>query len=84
MYQIVVAAHNLPYFTSAHALKPLAMVWQPEPLPFTSNSLPESPLPTKDEIRAYTNILFERVYKVVAINDGIVVKFGRGVQEYEG
>ncbi|OOQ88817.1 phosphotransferase enzyme family protein [Penicillium brasilianum] len=59
------------------------MVWQPEPLPFTSNSLPESPLPTKDEIRACTNILFDRLYKVVAINDGIVVKFGRGVQEYE-
>lgn len=60
------------------------MVWQPKPLPFTSNSLPQSPLPTKDEIRACTNILFERVYKVVAINDEIVVKFGCGVQAYEG
>ncbi|KAI2794991.1 hypothetical protein POX_a01593 [Penicillium oxalicum] len=60
------------------------MVWQPEPLPFSSNSLPESPLPSKDEIRACTNILFERVYKVAAINDEIVVKFGRGVKEYEG
>ncbi|CAP98799.1 Pc22g15110 [Penicillium rubens Wisconsin 54-1255] len=60
------------------------MVWQPEPLPFTSNSLPKSPLPSNDEIRACTNILLDRVYKVVAINDEIVVKFGGGVKEYEG
>ena len=60
------------------------MVWQPEPLPYTRSSLPECPLPSKDEIRACTNILFDRLYKVVAINDSIVVKFGRGVQEYEG
>lgn len=89
LQQIVVAAqglHHSPYLISVqvNTLKPLAMVWQPEPLPFSSNSLPESPLPSKDEIRACTNILFERVYKVAAINDEIVVKFGRGVKEYEG
>ncbi|PYI17497.1 hypothetical protein BO99DRAFT_462986 [Aspergillus violaceofuscus CBS 115571] len=60
------------------------MVWEPEPLPFIRNSLLESPLPSKKEIRACTNILFDRLYKVVAMNGGIVVKFGRGVKAYEG
>ncbi|GES57506.1 hypothetical protein ATEIFO6365_0001079400 [Aspergillus terreus] len=39
---------------------------------------------TKDEIRACTNILFDRLYKVVAINDSIVAKCGRGIPAYEG
>ncbi|KAL3447858.1 hypothetical protein BJX65DRAFT_295416 [Aspergillus insuetus] len=53
-------------------------------LPFQRESLPSCPLPITEEIRACTNILLNRIYKVVAINDEIVVKYGRTVQEYEG
>ncbi|KAL3462788.1 kinase-like domain-containing protein [Aspergillus heterothallicus] len=60
------------------------MVWEPVALPFTSESLPQCPLPTNDQIRACKNVLLDRLYKVVAINDEVVVKFGRGVKAYEG
>ncbi|KAJ0422345.1 kinase-like domain-containing protein [Aspergillus carlsbadensis] len=60
------------------------MVWDAVALPFKNVSLPTCPLPTTEEIRECTNILLDRLYKVVAINDDIVVKYGRAVQEYEG
>ncbi|KAL2799240.1 hypothetical protein BJX66DRAFT_293413 [Aspergillus keveii] len=60
------------------------MVWDPVALPYMSESLRSSPLPTTEEIRACTNILFELWYKIVAINDQIVVKYYPCNRTYEG
>jgi serine/threonine protein kinase len=59
-------------------------MWQPVALPFKNDSLPLPALPTPDEIRACPNVLWDFVDKVVAINDEIVVKFGKSVNAWEG
>ncbi|QVM08121.1 hypothetical protein D8B26_002817 [Coccidioides posadasii str. Silveira] len=60
-------------------------MWQPVTLPFKNGSLPRPTLPTPDEIRACTTILWERSsVKVVAVNDEIVVKFGTSLNAWEG
>ncbi|KKK13651.1 hypothetical protein AOCH_005112 [Aspergillus ochraceoroseus] len=52
-------------------------MWTPVVVPF-QNSQPLPTLPTTDEIRACTNVLWETMAsKVVALNDDIVVKYGR-------
>jgi hypothetical protein len=59
-------------------------MWKPVALPF-NNTLPLPTLPTTDEIRACPDVLWERTAaKVVAINDETVVKFGGGVEAWEG
>ncbi|KAK2768205.1 hypothetical protein FQN54_000057 [Arachnomyces sp. PD_36] len=50
----------------------------------STTSLPLPSLPTTDEIRACSNVLWDRMSKVVAINDEVVVKFGAGVCDWEG
>lgn len=57
-------------------------MWEPVPLPFENESHP--PLPTVDEIRSCPNLLWERMHKVVGVNDEIVVKFGGTVTVSEG
>ncbi|KAE8147895.1 hypothetical protein BDV25DRAFT_159410 [Aspergillus avenaceus] len=59
-------------------------MWEPAALPFeNSHNLPT--LPTIDEIRACTNILWEtRASKVVVVNNDIVVKYGYRVESWEG
>lgn len=53
-------------------------------VPF-QNSQPQPTLPTTDEIRACTDILGETsATKIVAVNDDIVVKYGRRVDIWEG
>ncbi|GLA53843.1 hypothetical protein AnigIFM63604_011147 [Aspergillus niger] len=59
-------------------------MWKQVDLPF-QNSEPLPPLPTTDEIRACTNVLWETTTsKVVTINDNIVVKYGGGINTWEG
>ncbi|KAJ5476900.1 hypothetical protein N7475_002629 [Penicillium sp. IBT 31633x] len=59
-------------------------MWKPVDIPF-QNSQPQPTLPTTDEIRACTNILGETsATKIVAVNDNIVVKYGRRVDLWEG
>ncbi|KAH8424191.1 uncharacterized protein LDX57_001946 [Aspergillus melleus] len=59
-------------------------MWKPVDLPF-QNSPPLPALPTTDEIRACTNLLWEtQASKIVALNDEIVVKYGGGVDTWEG
>ena len=58
-------------------------MWQPVALPFQNDNIPA--LPDVDEIRRCTAILKERSYsKVVAVNDKIVMKFGGGIEAWEG
>ncbi|GCB20805.1 hypothetical protein AAWM_03690 [Aspergillus awamori] len=60
-------------------------MWEPVALPFQSSHPLPTPLPTIDEIRACTNVLWEaRASKVVAVNDNIVVKYGVRVETWEG
>ncbi|EFE36950.1 uncharacterized protein ARB_04477 [Trichophyton benhamiae CBS 112371] len=61
-------------------------MWEPVSIPFQSDSLSlPLPLPTIDEIRTCPNILWECYSsKVVAVNDAVVVKFGRMVDASEG
>ncbi|PGG96868.1 hypothetical protein AJ79_09430 [Helicocarpus griseus UAMH5409] len=61
-------------------------MWQPVALPFENCRLPPDlpPLPTPDEARACPNVLWDRRGKVVAVNDRIVVKFGKMVNPWEG
>lgn len=59
-------------------------MWEPVSLPFKNNFLPLPSLPTADETRACTNVLWDGVSKVVAINDEIVAKFGGSVDDWEG
>ena len=59
-------------------------MWTPVTVPF-QNSQPLPTLPTTDEIRAWTNILWEtQASKIVALNDDIVVKYGGCVDTWEG
>ncbi|KAJ9250835.1 hypothetical protein DTO207G8_5827 [Paecilomyces variotii] len=59
-------------------------MWEPVAVPF-ENSQPLHTLPTTDEIRACTNVLWETsASKVVAVNDDIVVKYGDGINVWEG
>ena len=59
-------------------------MWEPVALPF-QNSQPLPPLPTTDEIRACTNVLWETMAsKIVALNDDIVVKYGGCINTWEG
>lgn len=59
-------------------------MWKPVDLPF-QNSQSLSPLPTTDEIRACTNVLWETTAsKFVTINDNIVVKYGGCINTCEG
>ncbi|KAK6810958.1 hypothetical protein RU639_013221 [Aspergillus parasiticus] len=59
-------------------------MWKPVVVPL-QNSQPLPTLPTTDEIRACTNILWETMAaKIVTVNDNIVVKYGGGVNEWEG
>jgi hypothetical protein len=59
-------------------------MWEPMAFPFQS-SHPLPILPTIDEIRTCTNVLWEtRASKVVAVNDDIVVKYGYRVETWEG
>ena len=59
---------------------------EPVTLPFKNTTLPLTPLPTTDEIRACSNLLRDRFggVKLVAISSEIIVKFGIAVQAYEG
>ncbi|EER37562.1 phosphotransferase enzyme family protein [Histoplasma capsulatum H143] len=60
-------------------------MWEPVSLPFKSSSLPLPTLPTTDEIRSCSDILWERCYdKIVAVNDKVVIKFGGSVSVWEG
>ncbi|EFE40165.1 hypothetical protein TRV_05117 [Trichophyton verrucosum HKI 0517] len=61
-------------------------MWEPVSIPFQSDALSlPLPLPTADEIRTCPNILWECYSsKVVAVNDAVVVKFGRMVDASEG
>ncbi|KAK2814600.1 hypothetical protein FQN49_008140 [Arthroderma sp. PD_2] len=60
-------------------------MWEPVALPFKNGSPSLPPLPTTDEIRACSNILWEcYTSKVVAVNDEIVVKFGSSLIASEG
>ncbi|KAB8210317.1 hypothetical protein BDV34DRAFT_220909 [Aspergillus parasiticus] len=59
-------------------------MWKPVVVPF-QNSQPLPTLPTTDEIRACTNVLWETMAsKIVTVNDDIVVKYGGVVNEWEG
>ncbi|CRL19105.1 Protein kinase-like domain [Penicillium camemberti] len=59
-------------------------MWKPVAVPF-QNSQPLPTLPTTDEIRACTNVLWQTSSsKIVALNDDIVVKYGGGVDDWEG
>ncbi|CAG7919695.1 unnamed protein product [Penicillium olsonii] len=59
-------------------------MWEPVKLPF-QNTRPLPALPTTDEIRACTNLLWDSpASKVVAVNDDIVVKYGGRVSIPEG
>ncbi|EGC48878.1 phosphotransferase enzyme family protein [Histoplasma capsulatum var. duboisii H88] len=63
----------------------LVKMWEPVSLPFKSSSLPLPTLPTTDEIRSCSDILWERCYdKIVAVNDKVVIKFGGSVSVWEG
>lgn len=59
-------------------------MWKPVVAPFqTSQPLP--PLPTTDEIRACTNVLWETMAsKIVAVDDDIVAKYGGCINAWEG
>lgn len=62
----------------------LLTMWKPVAVPF-QNSQPLPTLPTTDEIRACTNLLWQTSSsKIVALNDDIVVKYGGGVDDWEG
>ena len=51
-------------------------MWEPVAVPF-QNSEPLPILPTTDEIRACTEVLWETMSsKIVAVNDDTVVKYG--------
>ena len=59
-------------------------MWKPVAVPF-QNSHPLPNLPTTDEIRACTNVLWETMAsKIVALNDDIVVKYGGCINSWEG
>ncbi|BCR94674.1 uncharacterized protein AKAW2_11720A [Aspergillus luchuensis] len=59
-------------------------MWKPVDLPF-QKSQPQPRLPTTDEIRACTNVLWETMAsKVVTFNDNIVVKYGGCINTWEG
>lgn len=59
-------------------------MWKPVVVPF-QNSQPLPDLPTTDEIRACTNVLWETMAsKIVAVNDDIVVKYGGCINIWEG
>ncbi|KAJ5204808.1 uncharacterized protein N7498_005687 [Penicillium cinerascens] len=59
-------------------------MWKPVVVPF-QNSHPLPSLPTTDEIRACTNVLWETMAsKIVTLNDDIVVKYGGCVDVWEG
>lgn len=59
-------------------------MWKPVVVPFC-NSQPLPALPTTDEIRTCTNLLWETMAsKIVAVNDDIVVKYGNAVNVWEG
>ncbi|KAJ6021194.1 phosphotransferase enzyme family protein [Penicillium herquei] len=60
-------------------------MWKPVDVPFQNPSQLLSTLPTTDEIRACTNVLWEtQASKIVALNDEIVVKYGTCVDVREG
>lgn len=62
----------------------LFTMWKPVDVPFQNSQTPHT-LPTTDDIRACTNVLWETSSsKIVAINNDIVVKYGRGVNTWEG
>ncbi|QKX63469.1 uncharacterized protein TRUGW13939_10639 [Talaromyces rugulosus] len=68
-----------PYFNTISVT-----IWEPVAVPF-QNSQPLPTLPTIDEIRACTNVLWEtRASKIVAVNDDIVVKYGGCIDVWEG
>ena len=59
-------------------------MWKPVVVPF-QNSQPLPTLPTTDEIRSCTNVLWETMAsKIVAVNDDIVVKYGGCINTWEG
>lgn len=59
-------------------------MWKPVAVPF-QNSQPLPILPTTDEIRACTNVLWEtRASRIVVVNDNIVVKYGGCINIWEG
>lgn len=59
-------------------------MWKPVSLPYKSDSLPLSAIPTAAEIRACTNILWDGTRTVVALNDGVIVKYDGGLDATEG
>lgn len=59
-------------------------MWEAVDIPF-QNCAPLPTLPTTEEIRACPNVLWETMgSKVVALNDDIVVKYGRYINTWEG
>ena len=59
-------------------------MWNPVPLPYKTDNVTIT-LPTKEEIRAFSNVMYERhVASVVAVKDQVVVKSGGSIKEWEG
>ncbi|EDN04845.1 predicted protein [Histoplasma mississippiense (nom. inval.)] len=74
-----------PSSVNSQSTPVLVKMWEPVSLPFKNSSLPLPTLPTTDEIRSCSDILWERCYdKIVAVNDKVVVKFGGSVNAWEG
>lgn len=74
---------NPPYFNLTSTLA-LFTMWEPVAVPF-QNSDPLPPIPTTDEIRACTNVLWETMgSRIVAVNDNIVAKYGKFIHDWEG
>lgn len=75
---------TIPISISPLSTPALLTMWKPVDLPF-QNSQPLPTLPTTDEIRACTNVLWETMAsKIVAFNDDIVVKYGLCINTWEG
>ena len=59
-------------------------MWKPVSLPYKTDNVTIN-IPTTEEIRACSNVLYERhSASIVAVNDQIVAKFGGPIQEWEG
>lgn len=59
-------------------------MWNPVPLPHKTDNVTIT-LPTTEEIRACSNVMYERhAASVVAVDGQVVVKFGGSIKEWEG
>lgn len=60
-------------------------MWEPVAVPFQNSPPLPTPLPTTDEIRACSNVLWETMAsRIVVLNDDIVVKYGGCINPWEG